>query len=103
RDARGLAVQVLVGDQVADDDERPAGEAIDERAEPCAHTAAAHRGLRGCAPSGAATVRPASTQSTASSRSPATWSGATPKSSRWCGHWPGPSQGGTSQATAQTR
>src|SRR2546421_443628 len=66
RDPRRLADQVLVADEVADDEDRAARETIGDAAET---VGAAHQAAR----------RRASTHSTASSRSPATWSGVTAK------------------------
>ena len=76
RDPRRLAEEILVGDEVADDDDRARAEGVDRGAHPARRRAHAER--------------PASTQSTASSRSFATWSGSTGKLARRYSHSPSP-------------
>src|SRR3989442_14470640 len=76
-DARGLAVEVFVGDEVADDDDPLAGESRDERTEPL------HR------EHGMSSLP--SAHRTASKRSSATWSGFTVHSCRRYSHSPRPS------------
>jgi len=75
-DARGLPVEIFVGDEVADDDDPLAGKSRDERAEPL------HRehGMSNLA----------SAHSTAPNRSSATWSGPSVHSCRRYSHSPRP-------------